>query len=299
MSNKRLTLKPIVMVTAAAFAMIAGPVAIERNPPDLSWTSVAVAEEDGGGGPGSVNKGGHQGARPEGKGGPKWEAGSSPWPEGKGPPPESDYWNRDGQPPRYGGDPEHSRKPGSATQGGRPQWASQELTDIGRLNVARAPEDVLLRAKDGGLDEVANSLDFYTQVAAILAKYDLTTSEGFQAASNEIAALLRTDPTRVDSPLSNLAFYQDLLSDGVITRTDGTVVLDATSMNQDLLAAVFLGSAADKTLAVTVDTVHAIDVIFKLEAPTTPPTNTDVAQDTAVALAADAVRVAIQTVHDE
>lgn len=178
MSNKRLTLKPIVMVTAAAFAMIAGPVAIERNPPDLSWTSVAVAEEDGGGGPGSVNKGGHQGARPEGKGGPKWEAGSSPWPEGKGPPPESDYWNRDGQPPRYGGDPEHSRKPGSATQGGRPQWASQELTDIGRLNVARAPEDVLLRAKDGGLDEVANSLDFYTQVAAILAKYDLTTSEG-------------------------------------------------------------------------------------------------------------------------
>lgn len=70
-------------------------------------------------------------------------------------------------------------------------------------------------------------------------------------------------------------------------------------MNQDLLAAVFLGSAADKTLAVTVDTVHAIDVIFKLEAPTTPPTNTDVAQDTAVALAADAVRVAIQTVHDE
>lgn len=301
MSAKTLTLKPIVIASAAAFALIAGPVTIERDPPDLSVVSVAVADEDGGGA-GSVNKGGHHGARPEGKGGPKWESGSTPWPEGKGPPPESDYWNRDGQPPRYGGDPEHSRKPGSATQGGRPQWASQELTDIGRLNVARAPEDVLLRAKDGGLDEVANSLDFYTQVAAILSAYNLSDPIQYEAAVNAVAALLRTDPTRVDSPLSNLAFYQDLVADGIITRTDGTVVLDVSSLSladRYTLAAVFLGSAADKTLPVTADTVHAIDTIFLFEAPTTPPTNTDVEQDATLALAADAVRIAIQTVHDE
>jgi len=302
MSNRVLTIKPIVVATAAAFALIAGPMAVEKAFDDSGWTAVAVAAEDGGGGSGGVNKGGHLGSRPEGKGGPKWEAGSSPWPEGKGPPAESDYWNRDGQPPRYGGDPEHSRKPGSATQGGSPQWASQELTDIGRLNVARAPADVLLRAKDGGLDEISGDLTFYTEVAAILATYDLTTEDGFNAAVNAVAALLRSDPTRVDSPLSNLAFYQDLIDDGIIARSDGTVVLDVSALDMAdryTLAAVFLGSAADKTLAVTADTVHAIDVIFEFEAVTKPPENLDVAQDTTLALAADAVREAIQTVHDE
>lgn len=302
MSNRVLTIKPIVVATAAAFALIAGPMAVEKAFDDPGWTTVAVAAEDGGGGSGSVNKGGQLGGRPEGKGGPKWEAGSSPRPEGKGPPAESDYWNRDGQPPRYGGDPEHSRKPGSATQGGSPQWASQELTDIGRLNVARAPADVLLRAKDGGLDEISGDLTFYTEVASILATYDLTTEDGFNAAVNAVAALLRSDPTRVDSPLSNLAFYQDLIDDGIIARTDGTVVLDVSALDMDdryTLAAVFLGSAADKTLAVTPDTVHAIDVIFAFEATTTPPENTDLDQDTTLALAADVVREAIQTVHDE
>jgi hypothetical protein len=300
MSTHTFTIKPIVVATAAAFALIAGPMMVERALDDPGWGSVAMAEE--GGGPGSVNKGGHLGARPEDKGGPKWEAGSNPWPEGKGPPAESDYWNRDGQPPRYGGDPDHSRKPGSATQGGSPQWASQELTDIGRLNVARAPLDVLLRAKDGGLDEVSNDLAFYQAVAAILASYDLTTEDGFSKAVDAVAALLRADPTRVDSPLSNLAFYQDLLDDGIITRTDGTVVLDASALSMEdryTLAAVFLGSAADKTLTVTADTVHAIDVIFEFEAPTTPPTNVDVTQDATLAVAADAVREAIETVHDE
>ena len=302
MSTRTLTIKPIVVATAAAFALIAGPMVGEKAFDDPGWTTAAVAAEDDGGGSGSVNKGGHHGARPEGKGGPQWESGSSPWPEGKGPPAESDYWNRDGQPPRYGGDPEHSRKPGSEAQGGSPQWASQELTDIGRLNVARAPLDVLLRAKDGGLDEVSNDLDFYMQVATLLGAYDLADPDEFSAAVSAVAALLRTDPSRVDSPLSNLAFYADLLDDGIITRTDGTVVLDASALTLDqryTLAAVFLGSAADKTLTVTADTVHAIDVIFEFEEPTTPPTNVDVLQDEAVAVAADAVREAIQTVHDE
>lgn len=301
MSTRTFTIKPIVIATAAAFALIAGPMVVEQVFDDPGWGPVAMADE-GGGGTGSVNKGGQHGGRPEDKGSPKWTPGSSPWPEGKGPPADSDYWNRDGQPPRYGGDPDHSRKPGSATQGGSPQWASQELTDIGRLNVARAPLDVLLRAKDGGLDEVSNDLAFYQAVAAILASYDLETAEGFSKAVDAIAALLRTDPTRVDSPLSNLAFYQDLLVDGIITRTDGTVVLDASNLSPEALntlAAVFLGSAADKTLTVTADTVHAIDVIFELEAPTTPPTNVDVAQDATLAVAADAVREAIETVHDE
>jgi len=302
MSNRIFTIKPIVVATAAAFALIAGPMAVEKFFDDPGWTTVAVAAEDGGGGSGSVNKGGHLGGRPEGKGGPQWQPGSSPWPEGKGPPADSDYWNRDGQPPRYGGDPDHSRKPGSATQGGSPQWASQELTDIGRLNVARAPLDVLLRAKDGGLDEVSNDLDFYMEVAALLGGYDLEDPDQFSAAVSAVAALLRTDPIRVDSPLSNLAFYLDLLDDGVITRTDGTVILDATALSMDqryTLAAVFLGSAADKTLVVTGDTVHAIDVIFEFEAATKPAENLDVAQDATLALAADAVREAIQTVHDE
>jgi hypothetical protein len=310
MRTNKFTLKPIVVAAAAAFAVMAGPVSMDKFVDVDSWMSAAVAEE-GGSGRGADKKGGHHGVQPADKGGPKWQPGSQPWPEGKGPPADSDYWNRDGRPPRYGGDPENMRKPESGTQGGAPAWASQELIDIGRLNVARAPGDVLLRSEASAITELLAALaanpsaaNFYTAVLDVLK--DPTVTDKVAA----ISAILR-DPTyvRVDSPLANLAFYQDILSgDYKVTYVDpvtnATVTLfDGTSLvDRELLAAIFLGSASDKTKTVLTETVHAVDVIMELEAPTpigTTPVNLDADQDLRVAVPAESVRSAIQLVHDE
>jgi hypothetical protein len=304
------TLKPIVVAAAAAFAVMAGPVSMDRFMDDGSWLSTAAAQE-GSGGKGAINKGGHHGTQPADKGGPKWQPGSQPWPEGKGPPADSDYWNRDGRPPRYGGDPANMRKPESGTQGGAPAWASQELVDIGRMNVARAPTSVLLRSEASAITELVAALaadpaaaNFYTAVLAVLK--DATIIDKVAA----ISAILR-DPTyvRVDSPLANLAFYQDILSgDYKVTYVDpvtnATVTLfDGTNLvDRELLAAIFLGSASDKTKTVLTETVHAVDIIMALEAPTpigTTPVNLDADQDLRVAVPAESVRSAIQLVHDE
>ena len=304
------TLKPIVVAAAAAFAVMAGPVSMDRFVDDGSWLTSAAAQE-GGSGKSADKKGGHHGTQPADKGGPKWQPGSQPWPEGKGPPADSDYWNRDGRPPRYGGDPDNMRKPESGSQGGAPAWASQELVDIGRMNVARAPSSVLLRAEASAITELLAALaanpsaaNFYTAVLNVLKDPAVTDKTA------AIAAILR-DPTyvRVDSPLANLAFYLDILSgDYKITYVDpvtnATVTLfDGTSIgDRELLAAIFLGSASDKTKIVVTDTVHAVDIIMGLEAPTpigTTPVNLDADQDLRVALPAESVRSAIQLVHDE
>jgi hypothetical protein len=311
MSTRNFTIKPIVIATAAAFAMLAGPAWMDSSPDDGSWMASAVAQE-GGSGKSAVNKGGHHGTRPEGKGGPKWEAGSQPYPEGKGPPADSDYWNRDGRPPRYGGDPDQMQKPPSGSQGGSPQWAAQELTDIGRMNVVRAPAAVLDRSEANALAELSPDYQtFYAAAVAVLVNLQNGTITP-EAAQIALADLLRTSGTlRIDSPLSNLAFYKDILVDGAITKTvvnvDGTTstvtVFQATTPEElNALAAIFLGSAADKTKVVTPDAVHAVDIILGFEAPTptgTTPVNLDLAQDTALATVADTVREAIVVVHDE
>jgi hypothetical protein len=307
MSNRNFTMKPIVIAAAAAFAMVAGPAGLDRFVDDGAWMNTAVAEEDGGSGRNPGKAGGHHGTQPADKGGPKWTPGSQPWPEGKGPPADSDYWNRDGRPPRFGGDPENMQKPPSGSQGGAPQWAAQELTDIGRMNVARAPAAVLARSEANALAEMsADYQQFYAAAVAVLV--DLQKGVIDAATANTLLTnLLRTyGDLRIDSPLSNIAFYKDIMADGVVTKTvDGvtTVVFQATTPEElNAFAAIFLGSASDKTKTVSTDVVHAMDIILGFEAPTpigTTPVNLDVDQDAAVAAVADVFRTAVVVVHDE
>lgn len=306
MSNCTYTLKPVVIAAAAAFAMLAGPASLNVLIDDGTWTGAAVAQE-GSSGKNPGNAGGHIGSRPADKGGPKWTPGSQPYPEGKGPPADSDYWNRDGRPPRYGGDPENMQKPAAGSQGGSPQWAAQELTDIGRMNVARAPAAVLARSEANALAELSPDYTaFYAAAVAVL--IDLQAGRIDAATANTLLAnLIRTyGDLRIDSPLSNIAFYKDIMTDGVVTKTvDGvtTVVFQASTPEElNAYAAIFLGGASDKTKTVTLDVVHAMDIILGFEAPTptgTTPVNLDSAQDAAVASVADAFRQAIVVVHDE
>ena len=313
MSNWKFALKPLLIAGTAVFAVLAAPIAADYLVPDSPIVAQARAQEDGGGGPGVVNKGGHHGARPEGKGGAKWEPGSQPWPEGKGPPAESDYWNRDGQPPRYGGDPDQMQKPEAGSQGGAPVWAAQELVDIGRLNVGRAPEAVLLKAETNAIAELdpAAAEAFYSQAASILLAYQSATTEELKATLlTQLTDLLyAAGAYRIDSPLANLAFYKDIMADGVIYLPDGVTPLFSAlnpdgSINVDLqeaYAAIFLGGAADKTKPVLTDTVHAVDVILELEEPTPigqTPVNLDETQDAAVADVSKFAQDAIVFVHD-
>jgi hypothetical protein len=312
MTNRTYNLKPIVIAAAAAFAMLAGPASMNLYDDDVAWMSTASAEEGGGSGKNPGKAGGHQGARSDDKGGPKWTPGSQPWPEGKGPPGDSDYWNRDGRPPRFGGDPENMQKPSAGSQGGAPQWAAQELTDIGRMNVARAPAAVLNRSEANALTELSPDYQqFYATAVAILVNLQSGTIDA-ATANAQLTTLLRTaGDLRIDSPLSNIAFYKDIMADGVITKTvtnaDGTtslvnVFVAANDVEKNALAAIFLGSASDKYKPVTTEVVHAMDVILGFEAPTPigqPPTNLDVAQDAALATVVDTVRQAIVVVHDE
>lgn len=307
MLTRKFTLKPIVIAGAAVFTLLAAPLVVDTVFDDLGWTPVAMAEEDGGGGggTGAVNKGGHHGARPEGKGGSRLEPGTQPWPEGKGPPEDSDYWNNDGKGPRMGGDPDKMKKPEGGTSGGAPAWAAQELEDIGRLNVGRAPGAVLTKAEQNAIAELsADYLDFYGEAVKILVDLqegDLTAEQAELA----LAELLRTaGDLRIDSPLANLAFYQDILDgDMTVTKEDGTVVFQATTPEElNAYAAIFLGAAADKTKPVVAETVHAVDVILTLEEPTPigqDPVNNDLAQDTEVAEVAAVMQDAIVQVHDE
>ncbi len=92
---------------------------------------------------------------------------------------------------------------------------------------------------------------------------------------------------RVDSPLENLALYKDILVDGKIG--DGSKIT-VTQSNTELLLAVFLGSASDKEIPITADTVTAVNTILKL----TLPSNISAAD---LAAEADQVRQDILAVH--
>lgn len=129
--------------------------------------------------------------------------------------------------------------------GGRPVWAQEGIPEVelGRLNVGRAPGHVLARAE-------LEALSGYTTEMAAL--YNLSAEEA--------AALLQTsfrELDRFDSPLQNLALYKDVL-------TFGRSQLPGIDNDPLELAAIFLGSASDKNLAISEDTVIAINRILGL-----------------------------------
>ncbi len=131
-------------------------------------------------------------------------------------------------------------------RGGRPVWAQEGIPEVelGRLNVGRAPAFVLSRAEGKALEE-------YTDAMANL--YNLSAEQA--------AVLLESNyrgVARIDSPVQNLAMYREVM---VYGETQLPGVAPASTYD---LAAIFLGSASDKNIPVSDDTVIAINRILGL-----------------------------------
>lgn len=243
--------KSLMLGAAAAFVLAAAPVVYSGA--GTFGVKQAFAEEDGGG-KGKMGQGagdaGHKGKGPGTIGGRG---------QGQGGPSA----DSDAKGPRAG-----QATPGS--RGGKPVWAQEGIPEVelGRLSVARAPSHVLDKA-------LAEALLNWTDGKTTL--YSLPLSEF-------IAALATLEEgAKVDSPLENLALYKDLM-------VDGELPLPVTFTNVLDLAAVFFGGAADKTIAITTDTVKAINTILSV------PALSD-ADLSYLATQADAVRQAIADAH--
>lgn len=204
----------------------------------------------GGGGQGGGGAGGHGG-----EGGSGGQGGS-----GHDVSTQHEDEESDGRGPRYG-KPDGSR--------GKPSWAQEGIPEVelGRLNVARSPSNVLDRARTDLITSFPDeSISLYNMSA-----------EDFAA---EIEANWDT-LALIDSPLQNLALFKDVLN-GVSTLPGVTPDLD--------LAAIALGMASDKNVPVSEDTVTALATILGVD-----PASIDVA---AIAAKAEDVRAAALAGHD-
>jgi hypothetical protein len=159
----------------------------------------------------------------------------------------------------------------SGSQGGRPVWAQEGIPDVelGRLNVARSPDRVL----DQALAEALNN--FTPELAAF---YSLSIEEAIAVLTTNFDNVVM-----IDSPLENLGLLRDVL--------DGTSSLTALGVvnSPETLAAMFLGTASDKTIEITPETAYAVAAILGFEL-------TD-AQATELAEDAEAIREAILEGH--
>jgi hypothetical protein len=259
------------MVTLAFLAVCSAPVVLSYLTTDTSFSfiNVAQAADDGDGGSGSGK--GPNPDRGGGHGGGGGSGGSGSVPGGIGSGQGGPGDDSDAKGPRYGGG-EGAHKP-SGDQGGRPVWAQEGIPEIelGRLNVVRSPSHVIDRS-------VAEAISNFQP--AMAAFYNMTAED----AANLLATSYDT-VVRIDSPLENLGLYRDLFLKG---STGLPGVSGATTLD---LAAILLGSASDKTLAVTTDTVNAINTILGITM-----SEADVAT---LADKAEAIRSAILTGHGE
>lgn len=258
--------KRMLLSGAIAAALFAAPVVtqIVLNLDHGPITS-AYAEDDGDGpkggkgvhgqgGPGDEQHGSGkgQGGVPKGPGAGSGQGGPGDDSESKGP---------------------RANQPGGGSSG-KPAWAGDEAipeVELGRLNVARSPQHVLDKSLAEALKNWDGSMESF---------YELTA----EAAANLLETQYDT-VVRIDSPLENLALYQELLADGS-TQLPG--VTPASTLD---LAAILLGSASDKTLAISDDTVKAINIILGI--------NMTPADEHTLAVKAEDVRDAISTGHGE
>jgi hypothetical protein len=155
-------------------------------------------------------------------------------------------------------------------------WAKEGIPEVelGRLNVSRAPGRVLAHAE-------GEALATYSEAMSVLYSLD----------ADEAAALLKNsfrDVSRYDSPLQNLALYKDVMifGDSQLGQLDPNMV-PASQLD---LAAIFLGSASDKTLPISEDTVTALNRILGL-------VELDSEDRSALAIKAETVREAILIGH--
>jgi hypothetical protein len=144
----------------------------------------------------------------------------------------------EGRGPKYGQQTDKTRS--------RPPWAKEGIPEVelGRLNVARSPDRVLDRAYMEALSNFTiDKVDFYNM------------------SIEEAAAALRTDFDNVsmlDSPLQNLSLLRDILQDGNSVLN----TLDQVQNDNQTLAAIFLGTASDKSIEILPETAYALSVIL-------------------------------------
>lgn len=158
----------------------------------------------------------------------------------------------------------------SGTAGTRPVWAKEGIPEVelGRLNVARSPDQVLSRA-------YAEAMAMATITPEIVDFYKLTQAQMISQLS-----LHWDDVLFYDSPLQNLAMLKETLN--------GTQVLGGIN-SADTLMAAFLGTASDKTIPISVNTVIAITTI--LGTPVSGAAASKLAKE------AEAIRIAILAGH--
>lgn len=279
---RKATLKHFIAANAAVFAMVAAPAAIDHfYGTDLGWMPLANAADDGGGGGKSADRsGGHN--KPEGAGGVSHRPEPGALPPAKG---KTEPWDPESK-PRWMND---GAAGGSATssRGGKPIWGQDGLVnpatgtaaELGRMNVSRAPAAVFDRQLTEALAAITADpalADFYKSVAFIA---DPTTN--------------LDNVVRLDSPLANLALLKVLLTtkaDIAVTDASGAVVATIPYTTDAL--AILLGSASDKTLPISQDSVYAI---FKILTKAEPSADYSLAD---IATAAETVRVNILYDHD-
>lgn len=257
--------KSMFVYAAALVLVLAGPGV------GSSLIGTAWAAEDGhSGGPPEGHGGNHGGGHDDGHGGGHED--------GHGDDGHGDDGHAGGHGGQGGGS--HSGGGGGAhavesgvLRGNRPPWAGGNLPEVelGRLNVSRAPSHVLDRAASEAVAEFDPAMANLYAMDAEAAAGQLSSHYG--------------DTPRVDSPVQNLAMYRDLMTFGE------TALPGVTPASQLDLAAIFLGSAADKTIPITEDTVTAVNTILGLQ----PMSQEDTA---ALATKAEAVRVGIAGGHD-
>lgn len=273
------------LLGGAALSVLAATMAIAPVAADLGG-GAAYAQGHGspqggqgfrGGAGGSGGAGGDRATTPQ--------AAPPTSPGQRGPSPDSDARG-----PRFGGGDQGQRPP-PGTRGGRPVWAQEGIPEVelGRLSVVRAPSHVIERA----LAEVLTNWSTIGSTVLTLTApgqptLTMTVAQLYSLPADQFANIVKTyydSITRIDSPLENLALFQDIRVDGT---TQLTGVTPASAID---LAAILLGSASDKTLPITTDTVLAVNIILQL--PTLSAT--DLA---ALAAGAEAVRAAILEGHE-
>lgn len=192
--------------------------------------------------------------------------------------------------PKFGGG-DNAQKPAPGTNGGRPVWAKEGIPEVelGRLSVARAPAHVIEKAAAEALSNwTAMSSTVMTLTAEGQPTLTMTVAQLYSLPAAQFAQVVMTyypSIVRIDSPLENLGLMQ------ILGKTGNSPLPGVTTPSNIDLAAIFLGSASDKTIAISVDTVIAMQTLLGLPSLT-------VAQATQLAAEAEAVRLAILIGHD-
>lgn len=258
--------------SVAAIALAAGVIAAAPVLFDLASAPAWAQGQGQGGQGGQGGGGGGRGGPPDGRGG-SGSGGSTVGgaPEGRGqgrPTTTGAPSGRGGESGQRGpsadsdGTP-HRGQPLPGARGGRPVWAGDGAipeVELGRLNVSRAPVRVL---ESRYAELVANWATMgVTQVTFGGVTY--TVAQLYSLPAAQFAALLSAyyeTFVRFDSPLENLALLR------VIYLAPTTMLSGITPYSNSDLAAIAIGSASDKTIPISINTVVALNTILGLNIP--------------------------------